>query len=130
MPCRSGYIMLLMTIVIGAVAVAIALTLLITSQLSYANKTPLLTGAEARALTISCVDAGLARVVGSHSSSTVFSDTILFTEGTCTFVATKIVDQNNVEIVASSTVGKSSFVIRAIAGLSLPTVFTGWQEGN
>jgi len=123
---RKGYILLLSVLIIGVVAVAITVSVLLLGLNSSRSAYSFNRSGEARALVNTCAEEALEQIrLNSNYSG---SQTINLGSGNCTFTVTNLGGQNR-QIIASSTVGR---VIRRVS-ISLNKVnpkvnIASWQE--
>lgn len=123
---RGGYIFLITVLVIGAVGVAIATSLLWLGLGSSKSSFALTQSNQAKALANACAEEALQQITNSIS----FSGTgnLALGQGTCTYTVTKLTGQNRT-ITASGTVGTIIRKINiSINKITPNVVVTSWQE--
>lgn len=122
----NGYITLISVLIIGAVGVAIAGSLLLLGLGSSRTSFALQQSNQAKALANACMEEALQRI----SDSIPFTGTGILTlgQGTCTYTVTSTGGQNRT-ITSSGTVGT---IIRkvsvAITKITPSIVISSWQE--
>ena len=123
---NQGYIVLITVLVIGAVGVAIAVSLLLLGLGSSRTSFALEQSNQAKALANACSEEALQQIHDSNPFEG--SGNLTLGQGACTYTITKLVGQNRT-ITASGTVGT---VIRKVS-ISLDKItpsinITSWQE--
>lgn len=122
----SGYITLISVLVVGAVGVAIALSLILLGVGSSRTSFAIEQSNQAKALANACAEEGLEKIreLGSFTGS----GNLTLGQGACAYTVTSQGGSNRT-ITASSTVGtivrKATVAINAINPLITPT---SWQE--
>lgn len=124
---NKGYILLLSVLVVGAVGVAIATSLLLLGLGSSRNSLSLEQSDQAKAVANACAEEALQQIRDNASFSG--SNNLTLGQGTCLYSVTNL-GGNNRQVVVSGTVGilirKLTISVTAIS----PSIIIGsWQEG-
>ncbi len=123
---HRGYITLISVLLVGAVGLSIASSVLVLGVGTARTGFALQQSNEAKALANACAEEGLQRI----RESAVFegTDSLTFGSGTCTFTVTNLGSQNR-SITATGTVGT---VVRKVAvtisAINPRIVVSTWQE--
>ena len=122
----SGYITLISVLVIGAVGVAITLSLILLGNGSSRTSFALQQSTQAKGLANTCAEEALQQI----RDSTPFSGSgnLTLGQGTCSYTVTKQLGQNRT-IIAFGTVGTIIRKVNIIINKINPTItLTSWQE--
>ena len=117
---KKGYVTLISTIIVGAVGVAVAISLLLLGLGSSRTSLVLIQSGQAKALVNACVENAMLQV--SLSSTYSGNGSLTIGGNTCSYVVTK--NGNNTAVTASGTVGT---VLRKV-NLTLDSNGALWQE--
>ena len=124
---NRGYITLISVLVVGAVGIAIATSLLLLGVGSSRTSFALEQSNQAKALTNACAEEALQLISGSVSYTG--SGNLTLGQGTCTYTVTNQGAQNRT-ITASGTVGTVVRKLTIIINKIKPSiVVVSWQEG-
>lgn len=123
---QSGYVALIAVLIIGAAAVAISLTLLMTGVDSQRSGLSGQRSKQARALAVACAQEALQQV--HDSTSFTGTNNLAIGQGNCSYTVTST-GANTRTIVSSGTVGNvvrkiQAYVTIGVSGISV----TSWQE--
>ena len=126
---ENGYITLLSVLVVGAVGVAIAVSLILLGLGSSRTSFALEQSNQAKALTNACAQEALQQV--RDSTSFTGTDNLTLGQGTCTYTVTHNGGQNRT-IISSGTVGTIIRKVEVTIDTINPQInITSWQEvGN
>lgn len=126
---QSGYITLVSVLVVGAVGMAIAVSLILLGLGSSRTSFALEQSNQAKALTNACAEEALQQV--RDSTSFTGTDNLTLGQGTCTYTVTHNGGQNRT-IISSGTVGTIIRKVEVIIDTINPQInITSWQEvGN
>jgi hypothetical protein len=122
---QEGYIALLTVLIVGAVATAIALTLLLSGANN--NQTALVKqrSMQARALAVSCAEEALQTLRGTNTYTGTASLTL--TTGSCTYTIAN--SSGTRSILATGTVSGVARKIQVYATIGTSSIsITSWQE--
>lgn len=125
---EQGFITLLSILIVGAVGVAIALSLLLLGIGSSRSSFAIEQSDQAKGLANACADEALQQI----RDSTPFTGTgnLTFGQGTCTYTVTSQGGQNRT-VTASGTVGTIVRKVKVIISTINPQItVTSWQEVN
>jgi hypothetical protein len=127
---QDGYVALISVLVVGAVASAIATSLLLLGLASSRNSFAILQSSQAQALTDACIEMGIRRTV--DLSTFTGSGSVTIVSSTCTYAVANGGGKLRI-ISASSTIG--TVLRKASTTISLATTtgstglsVTSWQE--
>ena len=124
---NGGYVTLISTLIVGAVGVAIALSLILLGAGSSRTSFALQQSAQAKGLDNACAEEALEQI--RESTPFTGSGNLTLGQGTCSYTVTNTGGTNRT-ITASGTVGtiirKISITITAINPL---IIVSSWQEG-
>lgn len=124
--CNDGYITLLSVLVIGAIAVLIAVSLILLGLSSSRNSFSLEESNQAKALANACAEEALQEI----QDLLVYegSDTISLGQGSCTYTVTNLGVQNR-DIEATGTVGNVVRKVEILIDQIRPEInIVSWQE--
>ncbi len=123
---NSGYIVLLSVMIVGAIAVSIALTFILLGTSLSANSLAQEQAGQARALASACLEEGLQNI----RSSTAYtgSGNLNIGQGTCTYTVSNLGGSNRL-VIASSTVGTIIRKVQTnVTAISPSIVTNSWLE--
>ena len=123
---NKGYIALITVLVVGAVGIAITLSVILLGLGSSRTSFALEQSNQAKALANACTEEALQQI----HDSTPFTGTgnLILGQGTCTYTVTNDGGQNRT-IIASGTVGTTIRKVKVIINNISPTIqIASWQE--
>ncbi len=122
----NGYVTLIAVLIIGAVGVAIATSLLLLGLGSSRTSFALQQSNQAKGLANACMEEALQQINGSIPFSG--TGTLTIGQGTCTYTVTKLTGQNRT-VAATGTVGSIVRKVNVSIDKISPNIhITSWQE--
>ncbi|MCR4328496.1 MAG: hypothetical protein NUV53_03180 [Patescibacteria group bacterium] len=123
---RQGYITLISVLVVGAVGIAITISLILLGLSSSRTSFAVEQSNQAKALVNACVEEGMQQI--RDATSFTGSGSLTLGQGVCSYTVTSQGGQNRT-IVASSTVGTIIRKTKVIIDKINPTIqVVSWQE--
>lgn len=123
---NKGYVILISVLIVGAIGIAIAVSLLLLGLGSSRTSFAIEQSNQAKALTNVCAEEALQQI--RDHTSFEGSANLLIGQGNCSYAVTKQTGQNRI-ITSSSTVGTIIRKIKIIIDKITPTInIVSWQE--
>ncbi len=123
----TGFITLISVLVVGAVGIAITLSVIVLGLGSSRTSFALEQSNQAKALTNACVEEALQQIKDS-TSFTSTGTSLTLGQGTCTYTVTNDGGQNRT-ITATGTVGTTIRKVKVVISQISPSItVTSWQE--
>ncbi|MBP6948566.1 MAG: hypothetical protein KBC41_00045 [Candidatus Pacebacteria bacterium] len=123
---RRGYIALISVIVIGAIGVAIMLSIMLSGISTTKTDFAVQQSGSAKVLASSCGEEALQKILETGTTSS--SVTIAIGEGTCSYTITSQSGQN-ITIQATALIGTITSKVKIVIATTTPAILlSSWQE--
>lgn len=124
---QSGYVALLAVLVMGAVATATAISLLLSGTDALRQILVTQQSIQARTIAHACAEEALQTI--HDTMAFTGSNSLIYSPGTCTYTVTNT-GGNNRSIAVTSTVGESTRKLQISVTISSSISVVSWQEAS